>query len=113
MKKLLKISALCIFIIAQSCGGETKPAPTAGAREPEPAAADPASTVFQSRCASCHGADGTAGLAGAANLQTSSLDSAGIASTISNGKGNMPPFKKTLTAEEISLLVSFVQRLQK
>lgn len=69
--------------------------------------------IFEEKCVACHGNDGTAGIANAANLQTSKLDINSLASTISNGRGAMPSFKNQLTEEEIENLASYAQTLRK
>jgi mono/diheme cytochrome c family protein len=72
-----------------------------------------AQILFESKCASCHGADGTAGIGNAANLQTSRADSAAIVQQIQNGKGAMPAFKDQLSAETIQELATYVFSLRK
>jgi len=69
--------------------------------------------IFEEKCVACHGNDGTAGIANAANLQTSKLDINSMANTISNGRGGMPSFKNQLTEDEIEKLASYAQTLRK
>ena len=69
--------------------------------------------LFEAKCSSCHGTDGTAGIGNAANLQTSKIDSATITQTILNGKNGMPSFKNTLSDIEIKQLASYVQTLRR
>jgi mono/diheme cytochrome c family protein len=69
--------------------------------------------AFETRCVSCHGNDGTAGIGGAFNLKTSTLDSSGIAGVILEGRRTMPPFKDVLTAGEAAELAGYVKHLRK
>ena len=69
--------------------------------------------VFEQKCASCHGNDGTAGIGNATNLQASKLNSVSIAKTITEGKGGMPPFGSQLTKEEIADISNYVLTLRK
>jgi len=74
---------------------------------------DQGGKLFEAKCAACHGADGTAGIGNAANLQTSKLDSAAIIQTVTYGKGGMPSFKNILNEEEIHTLENYVHTLRK
>jgi len=76
-------------------------------------AAPAGETIFLAKCVACHGADGTAGIANAANLKTSQLDSTLIIQTITNGRGGMPSFKNGLTEDEIHKLKDYVYSLRK
>jgi cytochrome c553 len=78
-----------------------------------PATENSVKLVYESKCAACHGSDGQAGIANAANLQTSQSDSLYVISTILNGKGAMPSFKNGLSETEIQKLVSYVYGLRK
>jgi mono/diheme cytochrome c family protein len=84
-------------------------------------AENPGEAVFKKNCVMCHGADGTGktkmGLKlGAADLTTNdiqSLSDDALAQSIHNGKGKMPPFDKTLTADEITQVIQYVRTLRK
>ena len=69
--------------------------------------------IYLKKCARCHGADGTKGRSGAANLQLSKMDNGMISQIIQNGKKPMPAYKSKLTDEEISDLVAYVKSLRK
>ena len=72
--------------------------------------------AFKTNCAVCHGADGTGTATGKA-LKAPDLHSdavqkmtdAQIADQISNGKNNMPPFKNTLSKDQIQSLIAYVR----
>lgn len=70
-------------------------------------------TVFERNCISCHGADGTAGVAGAADLSISGLDMNSKVEIIRNGKGSMQPFGGVLTEEEVQAVASYIEMLKK
>lgn len=77
------------------------------------AAMVPGEQIFVQRCAACHGKDGTAGIANAANLQTSRLDVPAIKQTIASGRGAMPPFGKMLSTVDIAQVAEYVHGLKK
>ena len=85
-------------------------------------AAFDASSVYNNKCASCHGRDGRArSLHGkhehARDLTSGewqdSVSDERIYNSISNGKGKMPAFKKKLSDSQIDELVNYVRRLRK
>jgi len=118
----MKVNRIILVVLAASlfsaCGGGS---PTNNKRTDtasESAAKAPVidskgKALFEQRCAACHGTDGTAGIAGAANLRTSKLDSAAIGSTISKGRNAMPSFGSQLTAKEIEDIAGYVMLLRK
>jgi mono/diheme cytochrome c family protein len=69
--------------------------------------------LFEAKCSACHGMDGTAGIANAANLQLSRIDSNVIFKTISEGKSGMPSFKDILTEIEIHKIANYVYTLRR
>ena len=81
-----------------------------------------AASVYNSKCADCHGRDGRARSMHAKHEHARDLTSAEwqdsvsderIYNSISNGKGKMPAFKKKLSDSQIDELVSYVRRLRK
>ena len=79
------------------------------------AAAGPAE-IYAAHCAKCHGADGRAQTAkgkraGATDLTSDwNRDPARGVRIITNGKGQMPSFKSTLSAADIKSVFSYVSR---
>jgi mono/diheme cytochrome c family protein len=58
-------------------------------------------------CAACHGDDGKGGHTGGAPLdKIASIDAA--IQTVTNGRGNMPPFRGAFTAEQIRDVSGYV-----
>jgi cytochrome c6 len=87
---------------------------------PSAKAADTGESLFSANCAVCHGADGHGTATGKAlnapDLSSDAvqkLTNAQITAQIENGKGNMPPFKSTLNASQIKLLVAYVRTFGK
>jgi cytochrome c6 len=80
---------------------------------------DTGAQTFQVHCAMCHGPDGkgdtvigkSAGIPDlhAADVQKQSDEY--LAEFIANGKGTMPPFKNSLSGEQIHALVGHVRAL--
>ena len=72
--------------------------------------------TFQSNCVVCHGADGTGTATGKA-LKAPDLNSEAVQKTtaaqmeaqVSDGKNNMPPFKSSLSKEQIQAVVQYVR----
>jgi len=75
-----------------------------------------AAQSFKSNCVVCHAADGTGSPTGK-SLKAPDLNSdavqkmtvAQIEDQISNGKNNMPPFKSTLSKDQIAALAAYVK----
>lgn len=82
-----------------------------------PAAASDA--TFRAKCATCHGEDGGGSEVGksmnALDLRSAAvqkLSDAELAQVISDGKGGMPPFKNSLSEQQMHELVSYTRSLQ-
>lgn len=91
---------LIVLLLFESIG--------AVARQPDPVGRK----IYESKCARCHGRDGTRGLLGARNLQTSKLDDKALYETISEGRRIMPSWKEKLTAEEIHQVIRYIKSLR-
>ena len=65
--------------------------------------------IFETNCASCHTLSdaGTTGTVGP-NLDELAPDEPTVAEQVTNGGGAMPPFKGTLTEEEINEVAAYV-----
>ena len=68
--------------------------------------------LYEGKCSVCHGSDGTAGIAGAANLQLTSLDTVALERIIADGRNAMPAFKTSLSEKEIRFLAGYVKNLK-
>jgi cytochrome c6 len=84
--------------------------------------ASDAAGTYNSKCAKCHGRDGRSKTTRGRLTHSRDLTSGEwqndvsderIYNSISNGKGKMPAFKKSLTDSQIDELVNYVRRLRK
>lgn len=87
---------------------------------PAAKAADTGESLFKANCTVCHGDDGHGTATGKAlnakdltSAEVQKLTDAQITAQIENGKNNMPPFKSTLNASQIKLLVAYVRTFGK
>lgn len=102
---LLIFAGLTLFVASIA---RANPAPDAAA----------GSAMFQTKCAMCHGQDGSGSAVGK-SMNVPDLRSAGVqkmpdaqlAQIISEGKGGMPPFKSSLSEDQIHSLVAHVRSL--
>ena len=92
-------------------------ASTAQARSAQGSAA--AKATFQSKCAMCHGPDGGGSEVGKSmkvpdlrSPAVQKLPDAQLAEAISDGKGGMPPFKSSLSEDQIHALVTYIRSLR-
>lgn len=81
--------------------------------------AQDASALFKSKCAGCHGADGTGSAMGKkmgahdfTSADVQKMSDAELAGTITNGKNKMPAYK-SLTPDEVKGLVAYIRTLKK
>jgi cytochrome c6 len=78
----------------------------------------PGAGVYKSNCATCHGQDGGGTAVGkslkAADLRSAEVQSkpdAELTQVISDGKGNMPGFKGTISDDQIHAVLAHVRTL--
>jgi|ERR1700754_2392008 len=69
--------------------------------------------LFETKCAKCHGNDGTKGRWGAKNLQISKLNNDEILKMISTGRGLMPNWSKKLAPAQILAVAEYIKTLRK
>jgi cytochrome c6 len=81
------------------------------------AAAD--GTTFRTKCAMCHGPDGSGSEVGKSmhvpdlrSPAVQKLPDAQLAEIISDGKGGMPPFKSSLSENQVHSLVAHIRSLR-
>jgi mono/diheme cytochrome c family protein len=84
-----------------------------------PAGAQDASALFKSKCAACHGADGTGSAMGKkmgvhdfTTDEVQKMSDAELTDIITNGKNKMPKYG-SLKPEEIKGLVAYIRTLKK
>ncbi|MCA6364637.1 MAG: cytochrome c [Bacteroidetes bacterium] len=108
--KLFLPALIALALQAASCGsGSEQAAPD----NQTPAPAANAQTLYAAKCVVCHGNDGKAAIGGAYDLSTSTLDKAGAAAVITNGRKAMRAYKDELTPAEIDSLAAYLQTLKK
>jgi len=76
------------------------------------------SATFRTKCAMCHGQDGAGSDVGKSmnvpdlrSQAVQKLPDAELAQVISNGKAGMPPFKSSLSEDQIHGLVTYIRSL--
>ena len=77
------------------------------ASDSEPALAAAGEEVFRQACVACHGEDGRGGHGGGAPLDQVT-DAALVMTTVTDGRGNMPPLGGVLTAEQVRAVAAYV-----
>jgi mono/diheme cytochrome c family protein len=104
MKTILRISAilLCAGAVAGAC-------------------AEPAASVYKTKCAACHGPMGDASTPAGKALKVPSFTSeavlketdANMLAIAMNGKGKMPAWNDKLSADQLRALIAFIHTFQK
>ena len=84
------------------------------------ASADQGKTAFKTSCVACHGPDGAGSRLGksmkAPDLRADEIQKkadAELKTSVSEGKGNMPSFKNSLSPDQIQSLIAYVRELGK
>ena len=90
------------------CGGERAGSTSSGGIQ----TASKGAAIFKRYCVTCHGADGTLGLNGAANLAISGLTKEQEVQVITYGRKMMAPYKSILSPEEIDQVAEHVMALR-
>lgn len=91
-------------------GAEEEKQPAANKTKKEKTSTEAGETVYKNNCLACHGAGGAGGHNGP-SLKETKMDRAAIIKQVENGKGQMPPFKDTLSKEEIEAVADYVKSL--
>jgi len=104
MKAILRYSAIlvCAAAVASAC-------------------AEPAASVYKTKCAACHGAAGDASTPAGKALKVPSFTSeavfketdADLLAVAKNGKGKMPAWHDKLSDDQLKDLIVFIHGLQK
>jgi len=102
-------NAAAVLVLAMALAGTTS------------LAADSGADVFKSKCAMCHGADGSGNTPVGKSLKLRDLSSpevqaqseADIKTIVEKGKGKMKGFAGTLTPEQIDAVAKHVKTLKK
>lgn len=79
-----------------------------------PVSIEKAKSLYSMHCASCHGENGKLGLADAADLSKSTIDTSAVEKMISKGNDKgMIPYEDILSSNEIKGVAMFVLTLRK
>lgn len=77
-------------------------------------------TLYKTKCAACHGADGTGSAMGTkmgahdfTSAAVQGMSDAELTDTITNGKNKMPKYGTSLKPEDIKGLVAYIRALKK
>ena len=111
MKKLVKLWAVAAMLLLGIFIFSTSETQAVAASEASPR------SLYVQNCARCHGADGKSQTAQgqkleADDLTTSTASQSKIVRMITNGRGDMPGFKRKLTTAQISSIASYVRGLR-
>ena len=114
---------LCLAVVGALCFFSTVAIATrAISRDAGTSPVGDAASIFNSKCAKCHGHDGRSKtmrgkFAHARDLTDASWQSEvtdeRLFNSISNGKGKMPSFKSKLSEDQIDALVRYVRQFKK
>lgn len=108
MKRIIKLAVIAVFSVAAVTAASLCSSPVSVAASE----ADSPRTLYVQNCARCHGADGKAQTALGKKLDandiTGHISTAKVIRTVTNGKGDMPSFKKRLTAAQIKSIAGYV-----
>jgi len=76
--------------------------------------------LYKSKCAACHGADGSGSATGKkmgahdfTTADVQGMSDTELSTIITNGKNKMPAYGKSLKAEDIKGLVAYIRTLKK
>lgn len=105
MQNTIALSVLLMIASATGATGQTAPT----------------KDLFASKCAMCHGPDGSAQTTMGKNLKIRDFHSADVQqqsdadlkTVIAKGKGKMPAFESKLTGEQIDQLVAYLRDIGK
>ena len=117
MTRIIRFVVLGIFIVF-GCICFTGVSPVGSITEPTSVSAFGPAEIYAANCAKCHGADGRAKTAkgkrvGATDFTSDwNRDESRGVRIITNGKSEMPSFKKKLSAEEIRSVFNYVLRFR-
>jgi mono/diheme cytochrome c family protein len=95
------------FVILLFVNEPAKPAPV-----PKVGTANAGAAIFASRCAGCHSADGGGGFGPALRggiVVTHFPNAADQVAVVTKGRGSMPSFEDSLTAEQIAAVVEYTR----
>lgn len=111
---MLVFGFLGLGVVAFAAGGSTLPV-NAESSESESATR----AIYRAHCAVCHGTDGRSNTKRGRETEASDLTDSGVKGNsdakniriITNGKGDMPSFKRKLSAAQIASVARYIKTL--
>ncbi|MEQ1604537.1 MAG: cytochrome c [Pyrinomonadaceae bacterium] len=115
MQKMLKVMAVVGFAAGGVFVFSANSAQTIAAASPAGSLGSSRS-LYRAHCATCHGNDGRSNTVKGRKLEADDISGttdsvAKISRIISNGKGDMPGFRRKLTAAQITSIANYVKTL--
>jgi len=116
-KVALSLAAACLFAAAVY-GSRAAAAPQKG----RASAVERGRAVYADKCARCHGADGRGETRMGQQVEAPdisdpgrqrALGPGGMIASVTNGRGQMPAFKKRLTRRQIADSIAYVRTLRR
>ena len=116
----LKVLSLCAIIL--SCSSLAAVAASGGPESKKAKQSADGRAVYANNCARCHGADGASQTPMGQMTEAPNLTDAAwqrgksasrMVSSVTNGRGQMPAFKKKLSRQEIAAAVAYVRTLKR
>lgn len=119
--KGMKVVAFCVlvFVYGVSAAG---PRAAAGTQKGRAAQLERGRAVYAERCARCHGSDGQGRTRMGESVESPDLSDpawqrgrtdARMITSVANGRGQMPAFRKKLTRQDIAASVAYVRTLRR
>lgn len=117
----MKVFVFCVgvFVFGVSAAG---PRAAAGPQKGRAAQLERGRAVYADRCARCHGSDGQGHTRMGETVESPDLSdpafqrgrtNARMISSVANGRGQMPAFKKKLSRQDIAASVAYVRTLRR
>lgn len=114
MKVVLSLAAVCLFAVGATGVSKAR----GGSQSP----AERGRAVYEARCTRCHGADGAGNTRMADIVEPPDMSdpawqrqrsNARMIASVTNGRGQMPAFKKKLTRQQIADSIAYVRTLSR
>lgn len=118
----LKAILLCAIVLSFSSLAVVAASVEPESKEPRQSAAERGRAVYANNCARCHGGDGTSQTTMGQMTEAPNLTDAAwqrgkstsrMITAVSNGRGQMPAFKKKLSRQDIAAAVAYVRTLKR
>jgi cbb3-type cytochrome c oxidase subunit III len=118
----LKALLFCAIVLSFSLLAAVTASGEPDSKKPKQSAAERGRTVYANNCARCHGGDGTSQTTMGQMTEAPNLTDAAwqrgkstsrMVAAVSNGRGQMPAFKKKLSRQDIGAAVAYIRTLKR